>query len=83
MHPDAEQALKAWHADVRRAHWVSPVDVTNEYANARFVGNNRIVFNIRGNHYRLIVLVKFDFELVLIRFVGTHNEYDRVDATTV
>ena len=82
-HADAEEALRAWHADARRAHWRSPADIRANYANASILANNRVVFNIRGNTYRLIVAVNYPLEIVYIRFVGTHAEYDRIDAATI
>lgn len=82
-HPDAEQPLKAWHDEARHAAWNSPQDIRNHYASASFVGNNRVVFNIKGNDYRLIVAVAYRFQAVYIKFIGTHAEYDRIDAATV
>jgi mRNA interferase HigB len=82
-HPDARQALQAWYADVKQASWKSPSDVKAAYRNASFVANNRVVFNIKGNKYRIIVAVQYKFKIVFIRFVGTHREYDQVDATTI
>lgn len=82
-HPDSEQALKAWYDEAKHATWVTPRDIKDHYASVSFVGNNRVVFNIKGNHYRLIVAVAYRFQAVYIKFVGTHAEYDRIDATTV
>lgn len=82
-HADAEDALRAWYADARRAHWPTPAAIREPYANASILGNNRVVFNIRGNTYRLIVAVNYPLEIVYIRFIGTHSEYDNVDAETV
>jgi len=82
-HPDARQSLQAWYADVKQATWKSPADIKKAYHNASFVARNRVVFNIKGNKYRIIVAVQYKFRLVFIRFVGTHQEYDQVDATTV
>lgn len=82
-HPDAEQALKAWYDEAKHAVWSTPQDIKNHYASASFVGNNRVVFNIKGNSYRLIVAVAYRFQAVYIKFVGTHAEYDRIDAATV
>jgi mRNA interferase HigB len=76
-HADAEEALRAWFADTRRAHWKTPAEVRATYANASIVGNNRVVFNIRGNNYRLVVAIRYELEIVYIRFVGTHAEYDQ------
>lgn len=83
IHPDAEQPLRAWYAIARRAQWRTPGDVRAAYGSASFVGNNRIVFNIKGNDYRLIVLTEYSKGRLFIRFVGTHADYDRIDASTI
>jgi mRNA interferase HigB len=82
-YPDAEQPLKAWYDEARHAAWNTPQDIKNHYASASFVGHNRVVFNIKGNDYRLIVAVAYRFQAIYIKFVGTHAAYNRVDATTV
>lgn len=82
-HPDSEQALKAWHADVLHSTWKRPIDITRIYATARPIKNERVVFEIKGNQYRLIVRVNYQRGLVFIRFIGTHAQYDRIDAETV
>ena len=82
-HADVEQPLKAWFHDVSRMEWKSPADIKKVYANASILPNNRVVFNIKGNDYRLIVHVRYDVGIVFIRFVGTHQEYDKVDAITI
>lgn len=82
-HPDAEQPLKAWYDEARHAAWAAPQDIRKYYASASFVGHNRVVFNIKGNDYRLIVAVAYRFQAIYIKFVGTHAEYGRVDAATV
>ena len=82
-HPQAETAIRAWYAEASRADWKSPADVKLAHRNASFVGNNRVVFNIKGNDYRLIVAVHYNRGLMFVRFVGTHAEYDRVDAATI
>lgn len=82
-HPDAEQSLKAWLDEARHATWLAPQDIKERYASASFVDGNRVVFNIKGNDYRLIVAVAWRFQAAYIKFVGTHAEYDRVDAATV
>lgn len=82
-HADAEQPLRAWYHDVWKADWSSPADVKRVYANASIVGGNRLVFNIGGNKYRLVVAVKYRYRLCYVRFVGTHKAYDRIDVTTV
>lgn len=80
---DAEQPLKAWFHDVSSMQWQSPADIKRVYANASILPNNRVVFNIKGNDYRLIVHIRYDIGIIFIRFVGTHQEYDKVDATTI
>ena len=82
-HPDAQQALQAWYHDARQASWRSPADITNTYRNASIVANNRVVFNVRGNLYRLVVAIQYQHGIIYIRFVGTHSEYDAIDVATV
>lgn len=82
-HADAEQSLKAWHDEAKHAEWKKPADIRARYSTASFVGSNRVVFNIKGNEYRLIAAVAYRFQAVYIKFVGTHVEYDRIDAATV
>ena len=82
-HPDAEQALRAWYHDVKRARWSSPADIKAVYRTASIVSDNRVVFNIKGNQYRIVVAVQYQFGIVYLRFVGTHQEYDRIDVTRV
>lgn len=82
-HPAAEQPLKTWIDDVSRASWATPADIKAVYRSASFLHNRRVVFNIKGNDYRLIVAVAYRFRAVYVKFVGAHAEYDRVDAQTV
>ncbi|MFZ2525088.1 MAG: type II toxin-antitoxin system HigB family toxin [Candidatus Ferrigenium altingense] len=82
-HPQAETPLRAWHADASRADWKTPADIKAAHRNASFVGSNRVVFNIKGNDYRLIVAVHYNRGMMYIRFVGTHAEYDALDAWKV
>lgn len=82
-HPDVEGALKAWFRETTLAKWQGPADIKAQYASASFVGSDRVVFNIRGNRYRLIVAIKYRPQIVFVRFVGTHRQYDRVDASEV
>ena len=79
----AEQPLKSWYAIAAKADWSSPTDVKTTYRNASIVGNNRVVFNIGGNRYRLIVRFDYTYRIGFVRFVGTHAEYDAVDASRV
>ena len=82
-HRDAEQPLRAWFAEARRATWRTPADVKAAYRNASFVGNHRVVFNIAGNKYRLVVALKYSAQIAFIRFVGTHAAYDQIDVEEV
>lgn len=82
-YPDAEQPLRAWHDKVAKADWHTPADVKGDYRTASFVANNCVVFNIKGNDYRLIALLDYQRTVVYIRFIGTHREYDKVDAAAV
>ena len=72
-----------WYDEAKHAVWRTPQDIRQRYASASFVGHNRVVFNIKGNDYRLIVAVAYRFQAIYIKFIGTHTEYDRVDAATV
>lgn len=80
---DAEGALKAWFSEAKLAKWTTPQDVKNQYANASIIANNRVVFNIKGNDYRLIVAIAYKMQYVYVKFIGTHTEYDKIDAAKV
>jgi mRNA interferase HigB len=82
-HPNAAAPLQSWYAIASDAQWASPADVKADYRNASFLAGNRIVFNIKGNEYRLIVAAHYNRGLLYVRFVGTHAQYDKVDATTI
>jgi mRNA interferase HigB len=82
-YPRAEQPLRAWYDEAKAAAWKTPQDIKVQYRSASFVSNNRVVFNIKGNDYRLIVAIAYRIGVVYIKFVGTHAEYDKVDARTV
>lgn len=82
-HPDAELPLRAWYALASRADWAKPADIKAAYRSASFLANNRVVFNIKGNDYRLVVAVRYDRGLLYVRFVGTHRDYDRIDPLTI
>jgi mRNA interferase HigB len=81
--PATKAALEAWHAEARSAEWSSPAEVKARYGTASILKDGRVVFNICGNKYRLVVWINFDFYTIYIRFVGTHQEYDEIDAQTV
>ena len=82
-HAQAEQPLRAWHDEAKAAKWTTPQDIRDAYASAGFISNNRVVFNIKGNDYRLIVAIAYTVQIVYIKFIGTHAEYDDVDASNV
>lgn len=83
-HKDAETALEEWNEKVEKARWNSIADVRQSFNSADYVGGNRVVFNIKGNKYRLVALVLFRNKMVYIRFIGTHTEYERIkDITTI
>jgi mRNA interferase HigB len=82
-HPAAEIPLRSWYAAARRAAWRSPSDVKSAYRSASVIANNRIVFNVKGNDYRLVVAVHYNRGMMFIRFVGTHREHDKIDAAEV
>ena len=82
-HADATEPLAAWYAIASRAIWRSPAGVKAAYRNASFLRGNRIVFNIKGNDYRLVVAMHYNRQIAYIRFVGTHRQYDQIDAAKV
>jgi mRNA interferase HigB len=82
-HPQSEMPLKTWFDVAKGATWTSPSDIKARYASASFVANNRVVFNIKGNDYRLIVWINYPKQIIFIKFIGTHAEYDKIDAATV
>lgn len=81
--PDSEEQLKAWHAEARAASWSSPPEVKAKYRSASILKGSRVVFNVCGNKYRLVVWINYGSQIVYIRFVGTHKEYDKIDAETI
>jgi mRNA interferase HigB len=81
--PDAEVPLRSWYAIASRADWRTPADIKAAYRSASFIANNRVVFNIKGNDYRLIAAVHCNRRMMFIRYVGTHRDYDKIDAETI
>lgn len=75
--------LRAWYALASWADWRTPADIKEAYRAASFTANNRVVFNIMGNHYRLVVLVKYDRRLIFVRIIGTHRQYDKINVETI
>lgn len=82
-HPDTEQYLKTWYDTAMNADWKTLNDVKQAYANASILKDSRILFNIKGNSYRLVAKINFEKKWIFIRFVGTHEEYDKIDVNTV
>lgn len=82
-HPDCKQQLLSWFHEAENAIWGGPGEVKNDYPNASILPGNRVVFNIKGNKYRLIVKINYDYQMIWIRFIGSHADYDKVDATKI
>ena len=83
QHPDAKQPLNAWYREVRRADWDRPAKLKARHPSASIVAGNRVVFNIKGNDYRLVVKINYPYRIVYVRFVGTRAEYDSVNVEEV
>lgn len=83
LHPDAEQPLKAWYDEVSHAVWTQPAEIKAQYRSASVLKNRWVVFNIKGNDYRLVVAIAYNLQIVYVKFVGTHKDYDAIDAETV
>lgn len=82
-HNDCEQQLKSWHKEMREAQWAHLNQLKLDFPSVSILSNNRVVFNIKGNRYRLIVKFNLEIGICWIRFVGTHAEYDKIDAKTI
>jgi mRNA interferase HigB len=82
-HEDCEQQLKAWFREAEKAEWENPNQIKEEYPSASILNNNRVIFNIKGNNYRLVVKISYEYQMVWIRFIGTHSEYDKINANTI
>jgi mRNA interferase HigB len=83
IHPAAKAPLTAWYAVASKTTWATPQDIKAQFNSADFVSDNRVIFNIGGNNYRLVARVSYTFKAVLVKFVGTHKEYDNIDPNTV
>lgn len=82
-HGDCEEQLKSWYYEAEHSNWKTPNNIKSKYPSASIITSNRVVFNIKGNNYRLIVKINYDYGIVWIRFVGTHAEYDDINAETI
>lgn len=83
LHAPARDGLRAWYAEAIEAAWLTPEHVKAQFSKVSIIANNRVVFNIAGSRYRLIVLMNYKFQAGYIKFFGTHAQYDRIDAATV
>ncbi len=82
-HPDAKPALEAWFHEAQDADWASPAQVKQQYATASILKHGRVVFNICGNKYRLVVKINYPYRVVYVRFVGTHADYGRINSEEI
>ena len=82
-HPRARGPLEAWHQEVAQADWAGPSGVKAQFRSASVLEGNRVVFNIAGNRYRLVVKINYPYRIVYVRFIGTHKDYDQIDVNTV
>ncbi len=80
---DSETSLRSWYHDVKNSDWKNSNELKLQYKNASNVGTGRVVFNIKGNTYRLVVAIDFEFKVIFIRFIGTHEQYHKIDAKTI
>jgi len=80
---DAQEPTLAWHRQVQNADWAAPADVKRDYRSASILQDGRVVFNIAGNKYRIVTWVNYPYRVVYIRFIGTHAQYDKIDAQTI
>ena len=82
-HPDAKPGLDAWFHEAEDADWANPAELKEQYATASILKNGRVVFNVGGNKYRLVVRINYAYRVVYVRFAGTHSEYDQIDAREI
>ncbi len=82
-HTDSEQQLKSWYQEANKTNWENAKQIKLKYPSACFLTDNRVVFNIKGNTYRLIIKINYDYQLIWIRFVGTHAQYDKIDVSKI
>ena len=82
-HNDCEDQLKSWFHESETSNWQSPNDIKKEYPSTSVLEDNRVVFNIKGNKYRLVVKINYGYGIIWIRFIGTHSEYDKIDSTKI
>ena len=83
QHMDSQAPLEAWHSEAMKANWASPQDVKGQFRSASILKNNRVVFNIAGNKYRLIVAIDYIRKVCFVKFIGTHKQYDEIDSEAI
>lgn len=83
IHADCEQQLKSWFQEASNAQWKNPNEIKLDFPSASILNDNRVVFNIKGNHYRLIVKLNYDYQMIWIRFIGTHAAYDKIKSDEI
>lgn len=83
QYSDSKNALKAWYIEVKKTSWKTTQDVKDKYRNASFIADNRVVFNIHGNKYRLVTHINYAYHIVRVKFIGTHKQYDEIDAESI
>ena len=83
QHADAKSSLEAWHAEAQKAMWNSPQDIKDQFRSASLLKGNRVVFNVAGNKYRLIIAIDYGRQVCFVKFIGTHKQYDQIDAEVV
>ena len=82
-HNDCEEQLKTWYNETNKTNWKNPNELKKDYPSASILENNRIVFNIKGNKYRLVVKINYEYQIMWIRFIGTHADYDKIDSNKI
>ena len=82
-HKDCEQQLKVWFHEAEKSEWENPNQIKEEYPSASILNDNRVIFNIKGNSYRLVVKISYEYQMIWIRFIGTHVEYDKINSNTI
>ena len=82
-HKETESQLKAWYHEAKKEKWNTPQDVKEKYGSASIIGNNRVVFNIKGNKFRLVTEINYEMKIIYIRFIGTHKEYNKINAEEI
>ena len=80
---DSEASLRSWYHDAKKSDWGNPNELKRQYKNASIIGESRVVFNLKGNSYRLVVAIDYEFQVIFVRFIGTHQQYDKIDAKTI